>query len=95
MLSNATWHRYNAVNEEDMRPSRLAVISALMYKFFREFFSQNPLSQLGLVVTRNGIAERLTGKSSPLHTSRRMSTRQHVFSFEPTAETCFPFPTQS
>ena len=49
-----------AVNEEDMRPSRLAVISALMYKFFREFFSQNPLSQLGLVVTRNGIAERIT-----------------------------------
>mmetsp|Transcript_13836 Transcript_13836/g.22627 ORF Transcript_13836/g.22627 Transcript_13836/m.22627 type:complete len:248 (+) Transcript_13836:239-982(+) len=49
-----------AVNEEDMRPSRLAVVSALMYKFFREFFSQNPLSQLGLVVTRNGIAERLT-----------------------------------
>jgi transcription initiation factor TFIIH subunit 2 len=49
-----------AVNEEDMRPSRLAVISALMYKFFREYFSQNPLSQLGLVVTRNGIAERLT-----------------------------------
>ena len=49
-----------AVNEEDMRPSRLAVISALIYKFFREFFSQNPLSQLGLVVTRNGIAERLT-----------------------------------
>eukprot|EP00227_Mantoniella_beaufortii_P003497 CAMPEP_0197611752 /NCGR_PEP_ID=MMETSP1326-20131121/55994_1 /TAXON_ID=1155430 /ORGANISM="Genus nov. species nov., Strain RCC2288" /LENGTH=376 /DNA_ID=CAMNT_0043180435 /DNA_START=38 /DNA_END=1165 /DNA_ORIENTATION=- len=49
-----------AVHEEDMRPSRIAVISALMYKFFREFFSQNPLSQLGLVVTRNGIAERLT-----------------------------------
>ena len=49
-----------AVNEEDMRPSRLAVISSLMYKFFREFFNQNPLSQLGLVVTRNGIAERVT-----------------------------------
>ena len=43
-----------------MRPSRLAVISSLMYKFFREFFNQNPLSQLGLVVTRNGIAERVT-----------------------------------
>jgi len=55
-----------AVNEEDMRPSRLAVVSALMYKFFREFFSQNPLSQLGLVVTRNGIAERLTGESLSL-----------------------------
>ena len=49
-----------AVNEEDIRPSRLAVISSLMYKFFREFFNQNPLSQLGLVVTRNGIAERVT-----------------------------------
>lgn len=59
-----------AVNEEDMRPSRLAVISALMYKFFREFFSQNPLSQLGLVVTRNGIAERLTGCEAPFARAR-------------------------
>ena len=58
-----------AVNEEDMRPSRLAVISALMYRFFREFFSQNPLSQLGLVVTRNGIAERLTGWSQHSHSN--------------------------
>lgn len=49
-----------AVNEADMRPSRLAVVSGLLYTFFREFFNQNPLSQLGLVVTRNGIAERLT-----------------------------------
>mmetsp|Transcript_3700 Transcript_3700/g.16249 ORF Transcript_3700/g.16249 Transcript_3700/m.16249 type:complete len:402 (+) Transcript_3700:95-1300(+) len=49
-----------AVNEADMRPSRLAVVSGILYKFFREYFNQNPLSQLGLVVTRNGIAERLT-----------------------------------
>jgi len=49
-----------AVNEADMRPSRLAVVSGILYKFFREYFNQNPLSQLGLVVTRNGVAERLT-----------------------------------
>ena len=55
-----------AVNEEDMRPSRLAVISALMYKFFREFFSQNPLSQLGLVVTRNGISRSASRSSAAI-----------------------------
>jgi hypothetical protein len=28
--------------------------------FIREFFDQNPLSHLGLIVLRNGVAERLT-----------------------------------
>ena len=50
-----------AVNEADMRPSRLAVVSGILYKFFREYFNQNPLSQLGLVVTRNGIRRALDG----------------------------------
>lgn len=44
----------------DMRPTRLAVLSNLMQGFIREFFDQNPLSQLGLILARNGIAERIT-----------------------------------
>ena len=31
--------------------------------FIREFFDQNPLSHLGLIVMRNGVAERLTDLS--------------------------------
>ncbi len=31
--------------------------------FIREFFDQNPLSHLGLIVLRNGVAEKLTDLS--------------------------------
>ena len=45
---------------EDMRPNRSAVLLQLMIKFIREFFNQNPLSQLGLIACKDGKAERIT-----------------------------------
>ena len=44
----------------DFRPSRIALISALCKKFIREFFEQNPLSHLGVLVMRNKVVEQLT-----------------------------------
>eukprot|EP00899_Mesostigma_viride_P002539 jgi/Mesvir1/12286/Mv00492-RA.1 len=49
-----------SVTETDMRPSRLVVMTRSVEAFIHEFFSQNPLSQLGVIVTRNGGAERVT-----------------------------------
>lgn len=49
-----------AANEEDFRPNRLSVVGQCATAFVREFFNQNPLSQLGIIVARNGVAERLT-----------------------------------
>ena len=49
--------------QSDLRPSRLALLSTLVPSFIRAFFAANPLSQLGLVVARNGICERLTDLS--------------------------------
>ena len=49
--------------QTDLRPSRLALISTLVPAFIRAFFGANPLSQLGLMVARNGVAERLTDLS--------------------------------
>ena len=43
-----------AVSETDMRPSRLAVLLQLLPAYVRAYFDENPLSQLALVVTRNG-----------------------------------------
>lgn len=43
-----------------MRPSRLAIMAGAARAFVRAFFDQNPLSQLGIVVMRNGVASRLT-----------------------------------
>lgn len=49
---------------DDMRPNRAAVVGACLHTFIREFFNQNPLSHLGLIVMRNGVAEQLTPLSS-------------------------------
>ena len=49
-----------AANEEDFRPNRLSVIGQCATSFIREYFNQNPLSQLGIIVAGNGVAERLT-----------------------------------
>lgn len=52
-----------AASVQDMRPSRLAVMMAVTRSFIAEFFDQNPLSQLGIILMRNGVAERLTDLS--------------------------------
>ncbi|KAK3238929.1 General transcription factor IIH subunit 2 [Cymbomonas tetramitiformis] len=49
-----------AILMTDFRPTRLSVVSGIVQCFVKEFFDQNPLSQLGLILARNGIAERVT-----------------------------------
>eukprot|EP00873_Tetraselmis_striata_P022827 jgi/Tetstr1/443091/TSEL_031147.t1 len=53
-----------AASAADMRPNRLSVMVDVAQDFIREFFDQNPLSHLGIVIMRNGVAERLTELSS-------------------------------
>ncbi|KAG1678245.1 hypothetical protein FOA52_013865 [Chlamydomonas sp. UWO 241] len=45
---------------QDMRPNRLSVMLRIAKTFVRNFFDQNPLSQLGILLMRDGLAERLT-----------------------------------
>lgn len=47
----------------DLRPSRLACMLSLCKAFVKDFFDQNPLSQLGLAIMRNGLVEKLTDLS--------------------------------
>ncbi|KAK9690235.1 hypothetical protein RND81_09G114500 [Saponaria officinalis] len=49
-----------AASEMDFRPSRMAVIAKHIEAFIREFFVQNPLSQIGLVMIKDGVADYLT-----------------------------------
>ncbi|RCH89525.1 hypothetical protein CU098_008603 [Rhizopus stolonifer] len=49
-----------AMNEKDLRPSRVELTLTYAQQFVIEFFDQNPISQLGIIVTRDGIAEKLT-----------------------------------
>jgi len=53
----------DAIHVEDMRPNRGAALLPLLIKFIREFFNQNPLSQLGLIACKDGKAERITDLS--------------------------------
>jgi transcription initiation factor TFIIH subunit 2 len=53
-----------AASLTDMRPVRSAIMFHVVQQFIRAFFDANPLSQLGIIVLRNGVAERLTELSS-------------------------------
>ncbi|XP_009338275.2 LOW QUALITY PROTEIN: general transcription factor IIH subunit 2 [Pyrus x bretschneideri] len=49
-----------AAAEMDFRPSRMGVVAKHVEAFIREFFYQNPLSQVGLVTVKDGVAHCLT-----------------------------------
>eukprot|EP01112_Ceratiomyxa_fruticulosa_P011168 TRINITY_DN3013_c0_g1_i2.p1 TRINITY_DN3013_c0_g1~~TRINITY_DN3013_c0_g1_i2.p1 ORF type:complete len:381 (-),score=48.39 TRINITY_DN3013_c0_g1_i2:293-1435(-) len=49
-----------AMNDKDLKPTRLSVTLNLIDAFIREYFDQNPLSQLGLISTSASKAERIT-----------------------------------
>eukprot|EP00261_Vitis_vinifera_P034858 XP_019076101.1 PREDICTED: general transcription factor IIH subunit 2 isoform X1 [Vitis vinifera] len=49
-----------AASEMDFKPSRMAVVAKHIEAFIREFFDQNPLSQIGLVTIKDGLAQCLT-----------------------------------
>lgn len=53
-----------AASMNDMRPLRSVAMFHAAEAFIRSFFDENPLSQLGIVVMREGVAEQLTELSS-------------------------------
>jgi transcription initiation factor TFIIH subunit 2 len=46
--------------EKDMRPCRLEMMKGALHKFIREYFDQNPISQLSIIKTCDGRAELVT-----------------------------------
>lgn len=58
----------------DFKPSRAAAAVALAKEFVREFFDQNPISSMGVMVTRNALAERLSTMSG--------NPRRHIDAIE-------------
>lgn len=51
------------MNEKDLRPTRYLLTLLYTEAFIREFFEQNPISQLGIVGMRDGIAIRISDMS--------------------------------
>jgi hypothetical protein len=61
-----------AASIADMRPLRSGAMFGAAKMFIRSFFDENPLSQLGIVVMRDGVAFQLTElSSSPVRESNR------------------------
>jgi transcription initiation factor TFIIH subunit 2 len=56
-----------AMLDKDLRPSRLELTLSYSVDFVNEFFDQNPISQMGIIGMRNGIAERISGLSGAGH----------------------------
>lgn len=48
------------MNEPDLKPTRLEHSIRLLEQFIPEFFDQNPISQLGFILTREGAAEKIS-----------------------------------
>eukprot|EP00803_Ostreobium_quekettii_P003879 evm.model.scf_167.20 EVM.evm.TU.scf_167.20 scf_167:126901-131500(+) len=49
---------------QDMKPNRFVVMLGIVKAFIREYFDQNPLSQIGIIMLRNGVAEHLSHLSA-------------------------------
>lgn len=54
----------SAASVQDLKPNRFTVMVNSIKVFIREFFDQNPLSQLGILLMKNGQAEKLSDLSS-------------------------------
>ncbi|XP_059193139.1 general transcription factor IIH subunit 2 [Centropristis striata] len=49
-----------SMDDHDLKPNRLTSTLKLMEAFVEEYFDQNPISQLGIITTKNKRAEKLT-----------------------------------
>lgn len=51
-------------NETDLYPTRIKWILNRIKEFSNEYFEQNPLCQLGILITKDGIAEKVSDLTS-------------------------------
>lgn len=54
-------------NETDLYPTRIKWILNRIKEFSNEYFEQNPLCQLGILITKDGIAEKVSDLTSTVN----------------------------
>ncbi|CAG8459786.1 925_t:CDS:2 [Ambispora gerdemannii] len=65
--------------EKDLRPSRLELTLSYTEQFIQEYFDQNPISQVGIIVTKDGIAQKLTELSgNPMDHIRALQNKKNT-----------------
>ncbi|KAH0628048.1 hypothetical protein JD844_008718 [Phrynosoma platyrhinos] len=55
------------MEDQDLKPNRLACTLKLLEYFVEEYFDQNPISQVGIIVTKGKRAEKFTELSGTYH----------------------------
>jgi len=53
----------NAMNAPDLKPTRIVATRNLVESFIKQYFDQNPLSQLGIIVSHRKLAQKVTDLS--------------------------------
>ncbi|KAI8868432.1 Ssl1-domain-containing protein [Ramicandelaber brevisporus] len=65
--------------EKDVRPSRRECVEKLLESFLMEFIDNNPISQIGLIVTQNGRAHRISELSgNPIDHIKALKTHKYT-----------------
>lgn len=62
------------MEDQDLKPNRLTCTLKLLEYFVEEYFDQNPISQIGIIVTKSKRAEKLTELSG--------NPRKHITSLK-------------
>ncbi|KAH3827488.1 hypothetical protein DPMN_129423 [Dreissena polymorpha] len=77
-----------SMNDQDLRPTRLVCSLKLLEHFIEEYFDQNPISQLGVIVTKNKRAEKITelGGNPRRHISAVQKLKERTCQGEPSLQ---------
>nr|KAF6355172.1 hypothetical protein mMyoMyo1_011368 [Myotis myotis] len=76
------------MEDQDLKPNRLTCTLKLLEYFVEEYFDQNPISQIGIIVTKSKRAEKLTELSG--------NPRKHITSLKKAVDmTCHGEPSLS
>ncbi|XP_063228236.1 general transcription factor IIH subunit 2 [Bacillus rossius redtenbacheri] len=67
------------MNNQDLKPTRQLCTIKILEGFVEEFFDQNPISQLGIITTRNKRAEKISELAG--------NSRKHIMNIQKTTET--------
>eukprot|EP01084_Bolivina_argentea_P208360 355285_1 len=74
----------HSMNKRDLKPNRMVVAQQMCETFIHEFFDQNPLSQLGLIIAHHKIAQKITdlggNPSQQIETLHNIT--DHILSYE-------------
>ncbi|KAJ1653904.1 hypothetical protein IWQ61_006072, partial [Dispira simplex] len=86
-----------AMNEKDLRPNRMELVVSQVEAYVHEYFDQNPLSQLGLLITRDSLAEKISELSgNPMDHIRALQLKRLVTTGgEPSLQNALELATQS